>query len=67
MSHVLHKKTGMKHRENLCSEDDESVRKSVEKSLEGDDGVSAGAEEKDGKRERRIRAETRPLQRRWTH
>lgn len=41
----------MKHNENLCSKD-ESIRKSVENSLEGDDGGSAGVEEKDGKLER---------------
>lgn len=51
----------MKHHiKNLCS-NDESIRKSVEKSLEGDDGITAGAEEKERKLERRIRTETLPL------
>jgi len=49
----------MKPCKNLCSKDNESIRKSVEKSFKSDDRVSAGAGKKNGKLERRIRVETR--------
>jgi len=47
----------MKLCKNLYSKDNESIRKSVEKSIKSDDRVSAGAGEKNGKLERRIRVE----------